>query len=182
MTRPIRINDSVLYTARYFEHIKLSVMAVDDLNLSDAVSYGYEGMTDASSPDISALSEASSKYRAIRYFKDGILLPLAVIEFGGSENFTLGATWITTDPTETYTHQLAASYLISMISGSYRFTSDNVIPYSVYMSAMYAPSLHSSRTVPDSRDLRLCHWPAGMFRRQPPGIISMIAVSFPASS
>ena len=147
VTRPIRINDSVLYTARYFEHIKLSIIAVDDLNLSDAVSYGYEGMTDAPSPDISALSEASSKYRAIRYFKDGILLPLAVIEFGGSENFTLGATWITTDPTETYTHQLAASYLISMISGSYRFTSDNVIPYSVYMSAMYGTGVFAS---PDS--------------------------------
>ena len=147
VTRPIRINDSVLYTARYFEHIKLSIIAVDDLNLSDAVSYGYEGMTDAPSPDISALLEASSKYRAIRYFKDGILLPLAVIEFGGSENFTLGATWITTDPTETYTHQLAASYLISMISGSYRFTSDNVIPYSVYMSAMYGTGVFAS---PDS--------------------------------
>ena len=147
VTRPIRINDSVLYTARYFENIKLSTIAVDDLNLSDAVSYGYEGMTDAPSPDITALSEASSKYRAIRYFKDGILLPLAVIEFGGSENFTLGATWITTDPTETYTHQLAASYLISMISGSYRFTSDNVIPYSVYMSAMYGTGVFAS---PDS--------------------------------
>ena len=147
VTRPIRINDSVLYTARYFEHLKLSTIAVDDLNLSDAVSYGYEGMTDAPSPDITALSESSSKYRAIRYFKDGILLPLAVIEFGGSESYALGATWITTDPTETYTHQLAASYLISMVAGSYRFTSDNVIPYSVYMSVMYGTGVFAS---PDS--------------------------------
>ena len=147
ITRPIRINDSVLYTARYFEHLRLSTITVDELNLSDSVSYVYESRAEALSPDIATLSEASSKYRAIRYFKDGIQLPLAVIEFGGSESYALGATWITTDPTETYTHQLAASYLISMVSGSYRFTSDNVIPYSVYMSAMYGTGVFAS---PDS--------------------------------
>ena len=147
VTRPIRLNDSVLYTARYFEHLKLSVIDIDALNMPEAVLYGYESRTEVHGPDTTALSGASSRYRAIRYFKDGMLLPLALIEFGDSEGVTLGATWITTDPTETYTHQLAASYLISMVAGSYRFTSDNIIPYSVYLSAMYGTGVFAS---PDS--------------------------------
>ena len=155
VTSPIRINDSVVFTARYFEHLELRTINVDDLDMQDPLVLGFESQKDAPKPDTLELYEASKKYRAIKYFKDGIFIPAALIEFGGSENMSLGATWVTTDPTETYTHQIAASYLISALLGSYRFTSNGVVPYSVHISALYGTGVFSGPDTLQAGDLLL---------------------------
>ena len=137
ITNPIRINDSVLFTARYFETLKLKAVTIDDLSLQDSSSYGFEDRTDAPAPDTTSLSEASKRYRAIKYFKDGILFPFAILSIGSQESMTLGATWLTTDPTETYSHQISAGYMVSQVVGSYTFSSTSLIPYSLHASAIY---------------------------------------------
>ena len=155
VTSPIRINDAVVFTARYFEHLELRTIEVGELDMQEPQVLGYESEKDAPKPDTLELYEASKKYRAIKYFKDGILIPAALIEFGGSESMSLGATWITTDPTETYTHQIAASYLISALLGSYRFTSNGVVPYSVYVSALYGTGIFAGPDTLQAGDLLL---------------------------
>ena len=100
------------------------------------------------SPDTGALSEASSRYRPIRYFKDGILLPYSAYTFGSAEGLSLGLTWMTQDPTETYTHQISAGTNFATVNASYQFSSSTVIPYSVYLSAIYGTGIADE--VPDS--------------------------------
>ncbi len=49
-------------------------------------------------------------------------------------------------------------------------------------SGVHGPSLHSSSTVPLSRERRECHCPAGMLMSVPPGTMSISAVRAPESS
>ena len=147
VTRPIRMTDFVLYVSRNFERLNLRTIEMADLDMKEAETYGFEDITEAPEPDTAALFEASKKYRAIKYFKDGIFLPFATFTFGSESRMNLGATWITTDPTETYAHQISASYLINTVLGSYTFTSNSRIHYSFHAIAMYGTGVFST---PDS--------------------------------
>lgn len=64
------------------------------------------------------------------------------------------------------------------------FSCSDLHPFKISSSPIgsYAPSFTSSNTVPDSRDSRLCHWPAGMLMMVPPGTMSMVSASRPSSS
>lgn len=150
---PIRINDDVVFVARYFEQIKLRTVAVADLNMHETSSLGFEGLKDAPKPDTLSLSEASKRYRAIKYFKDGILFPFGMVQFGASESIGLGLTWLTTDPTETFTHQIAAGYQVTSVMGSYTFTYSGSIPFSVYLSAIYGTGVFADPTTLQAGDL-----------------------------
>ena len=155
VSSPIRINDSVIFVARYFEQIKLRKTDMADMNLQEASSLGFESIKDAPKPDTLALSEASKRYRAIKYFKDGILFPVGMVEFGDSESIGLGLTWLTTDPTETFTHQIAAGYQVTSVMGSYTFTYSGIIPFSVYLSAIYGTGVLADPTTIQKGDLLL---------------------------
>ena len=137
---PIRINDLVLFHTRYFETISLSKMSVADLSLGEASTVGYSCLPEAPAPDTTSLVEASGRYRAIKYFKDGNLLPYASYTFGATQGMAIGLTWTTQDPTETYMHQIAAGTTLTTVLGSYTFTSSSFIPYSISLSALYGTS------------------------------------------
>ena len=155
VTRPIRIGDSVLFVSRYFERLNLRTIGLENLMMQDAETYGFEGKTEASNPDTTSLFEASKKYRAIKYFKDGIFLPVAMFTFGSESLMSLGATWITTDPTETYSHQISGGYLVNTVLGSYAFTSNGRIPYSLHTSAMYGTGVFAGPDTLQGGDLLL---------------------------
>ena len=155
VSSPIRINESVVFVARYFEQIKLRKTDIADMNLQKASSLGLESAKDAPKPDTLALSEASKRYRAIKYFKDGILFPFGMVQVGASESIGLGLTWLTTDPTETFTHQIAAGYQVTSVMGSYTFTYSGIIPFSVYLSAIYGTGVFADPTTIQKGDLIL---------------------------
>lgn len=145
---PLRVDDSVLFYSMYFEKRGLGTTAVSELSLKEASEVGFRTLSDAPSPDTDVLSEASSRYRTIRYFKDGILLPYSIYTFGSAEGLALGLTWITQDPTETYSQQISAGTTFATVNGSYQFSSTTTIPYSIYLSAVYGTGVADE--VPDS--------------------------------
>lgn len=138
---PLRSDGSVLFSSMYFERRVLSIANVSELSLKEAEERGFIGLSELQAPDTGALSGASSRYRAIRYFKDGILLPFATYTFGSTEGLALGLTWITQDPTETYMQQISAGTTLATVSGSYSFSSLTAIPYSINLSALYGTDL-----------------------------------------
>ena len=138
---PLRTGNTVLFSSRYFEKRGLSTLDVSQMSLKEARNVGFTELPDAPAPDTLALVEASSKYRTIKYIKDGILFPYATYTFGSIQGIALGATWLTRDPTETYTHQISAGTTFATVNASYEFVSQNVIPYSFYLSAIYGTSI-----------------------------------------
>ena len=148
VVNPLRTGESVLFYSMYFEKRGLSITDVSDLSLKEASEVGFTALSDAPAPETGALSEASSRYRPIRYFKDGILIPYSVYTFGSAEGLSLGLTWMTQDPTETYTQQISAGTTFATVNASYQLVSTTAIPYSFYLSAVYGTSIADE--VPDS--------------------------------
>ena len=153
VTGPVRIGDNVVFASTYFEKRKLGITDVDKLDIQEAVSLGFENVKDAPKPDTLTLSEASKRYRAIKYFKDGVLYPFGMVEFGSASSVSLGLTWLTSDPTETYTHQIAAGYAVTSVMGSYRFDYSGVIPFSVSMAAIYGTGVMADPSTIQKGDL-----------------------------
>ena len=138
---PLRSDDRVLFSSMYFEKRGLSIANVSDLSLKEADGRGFIGLSEVQAPDTDALLAASSRYRTIRYFKDGVLLPYATYTFGSAEGAALGLTWITQDPTETYMQQLSAGTTFATVSASYSLSSSTAIPYSINTSVLYGTNL-----------------------------------------
>lgn len=140
---PVRIDDKVVFSARFFEKGKLESSDIGTLGLSDAVEVGTSALFSTQRPDTSALSAVSTGYRPGRYFMDGVLIPLAAASFGDDYGLAgLGATWITTDPTETFSYSISAGFGSGNVIGSYTFAYDNdVVPFSVSVDAAYGTGL-----------------------------------------
>ena len=137
----IRFGDEVVFVYTGFEGRKLSSLAYDKLAFADPVSLELESAPVTRNVDTEALLAASSRYHAIKYFKDGVLVPLALIESASLNTFAFGATWITSDPTETYTEMLAAGVASGNVFGSLNFSSTTFIPYSIFAAAAVGTGL-----------------------------------------
>ncbi len=154
---PVRIGNEVVFSARFFEKGNLESADIGSLGLSDAVEVGTSSLFSTQRPDTSALSAASTGYRPGRYFLDGVLIPVAVASFGDDSGLLgLGGTWITTDPTETFSHSISAGFGSGNIIGSYSFACDNdVVPFSVSVNAAYGTGLFKSEHALPARHVRL---------------------------
>ena len=138
MVGNIRLGSTIVFPVQYFERSDLRSISVEALEFGDSVKLGFEETSVAQNPDISSLSVASKKYHAIKYFADGILLPFASVSMGTESDIGLGATWITEDPSETYTHMISLGYSFGNVLASYLFSSTNlIIPYSVQLDAKF---------------------------------------------
>lgn len=138
MNKNVRTGDTVLFPAQYYERSSLRTISASSLVFADPVALGLEEHTVPQGVDTSALSAASSDYHAIRYFFDGILLPVSSASVGNTAVAGLGFTWMTRDPTETHSHTLSAGYLAGNLMGSYTFSSSNFpVSYSVSLNAIY---------------------------------------------
>ena len=134
----VRTGDTILFPAQYYENAVLRTTGLSSLSFAEPVALGLTDHTVPCGPDTAALSVASSDYHAIKYFFDGILLPVASVTVGNSTSAGFGFTWTTTDPTETYTHVLSSGYQAGDVFGSYSFSSTNLpVSYSVSMNTVY---------------------------------------------
>ena len=134
----VRTGDTILFPAQYYENAVLRTTGLSSLSFAEPVALGLTDHTVPCGPDTAALSAASSDYHAIKYFFDGILLPVASVTVGNSTSAGFGFTWTTTDPTETYTHVLSSGYQAGDVFGSYSFSSTNLpVSYSVSMNTVY---------------------------------------------
>lgn len=161
MNGSLRIGDEVLFSAQYYERDDMRTVRVSDLVFSESGKPGFSAHEGSGRPDTAALAAGSKDYRAVRYFFDGLLLPYATVTFGDDTLFkddgllAFGATWMTTDPTETHTHQLSAGYGFGNIIGSYTFVSSNfAVPYSVNLNVAYGTAAPSSELSLDKGELR----------------------------
>ncbi len=156
MQGSVLCNDEVLFFSRFYEVVKLGRIDVSELGLCDSLNIGIKEMITTQIPDTSALSAASVKYRDIRYFKDGLLLPAATIDLGNDVDGGLGLSWMTTDPTETHSHLLSAGYGYGNVLGSYKFSSSNFfLPYTVSVNGAYGTGLYNSEKALPEGDVRL---------------------------
>ena len=147
MNRNIRIGDTILFPVQYYERSDLRTVNVSSLYFAEPVELGMYDHTVPLRPDTDALSAASSDYHAIRYFFDGILLPVAAVSIGDTTFAGLGVMWTTQDPTETYSHSISAGYLAGNLMGSYSFTSTNLpVSYSVTLNTVYGTGWGMMRT------------------------------------
>ena len=145
MVGNIRLGDTIVFPVQYFERSDLRTIETESLEFNDCVNLGFEEPSVARNPDTSSLFAASGKYHAIKYFADGILLPFASVSMGSESDIGLGATWITEDPTETYTHMISLGYSFGNVLASYLFSSSNlIIPYTVQFDAKFGTGADTS--------------------------------------
>ncbi len=136
---PVRVDDKVFFSAHMFEKDKLKVLDAESLLLSDPVSVSVIPMMDAQKPSGKNLAAASEKYRPLKYFTDGTLIPIAPSSFviGGESLIGLGLTWITIDPTLSFLHTATAGYGFGNVIGSYSFMYNGDTSVSVSLGAVY---------------------------------------------
>ena len=147
MTKSVRNGDTILFPVQYYERSDLRTVSASSLYFTEPVELGLSEHTVPHGPDTSALSAASSKYHAIRYYFDGILMPFASVSIGSTSFAGLGLTWTTQDPTETYTHTASAGYLAGNLMGSYSFTSSNLpVTYSITLNTVYGTGWAKTRS------------------------------------
>ena len=147
MGRSVRTGDTILFPVQYYERSDLRTVNVSSLYFAEPVELGLYDHTVPQGPDTTALSEASSKYHAIKYFFDGILIPAAAVSIGNTSFAGMGVMWMTQDPTETYSHTISAGYLAGNIMGSYSFTSTNLpVTYSITLNTVYGTGWGTTRT------------------------------------
>lgn len=139
----IRVGDSVVFVYMGFEGRTLSRLAYDKLAFADPVSLGSESAPVTRNVDTEALLAASGRYHAIRYFKDGVLIPLALIDSASLNTLAFGATWVSSDPTETYTNMIAAGVASGNVFGSWNFSSTSFLPYSLFAASAVGTGLVS---------------------------------------
>ena len=141
----LRLGDVLVFPVQYYERSDLRTIKVSELRFGDYVILSEKEQSYAWKPDNAALSAASKPYHTIKYFKDGILLPYASVDFGMRSTVGLGATWMTQDPTETYTHVISAGYAAGDVIASYLFSSTNLaVPYSIMIDAEYGTGVSDS--------------------------------------
>ena len=134
----LRLDDNLVFPVQYFERSDIRTVSVSALDFGEPVLLAEKEHSDVWKPNKAALSAASKTYHTIKYFFDGILLPFASVDFGSRSNAGFGVTWITTDPTETYSHNISAGYASGDILASYTFSSSNLpVPYSIQLNAEY---------------------------------------------
>ena len=147
MNKNVRTGDAILFPAQYYERSRLRTISASSLSFAEPAALGLYDNTVPQGPDTSSLSAASSDYRAIKYFFDGVLLPVASVSVGNTSAAGFGFTWLTQDPTETHAHTLNAGYLAGNLMGSYSFTSTNFpVAYSVSLGAIYGTGWGTLRT------------------------------------
>ena len=128
---PVRINDTVVFSARNFSGQSLRRIDVSELEFEEPIIVKATEFFKSDSPDTEKLELASKDYKAYKFFFDGVLIPYGSVKFGDVSSSLFGLTWITADPTETYTHQISAGYLNGIFGTSYSFKSTNLFPYSI---------------------------------------------------
>ena len=133
----VRSGGRIVFFSSLYQGMVLAEMDVQSLRLKDVGNLGLSRQMMAQKPDTVAISEVSRPYHAIKYFLDGVLFPIAFVNVGSASSLGFGLTWLTTDPTETFTHQIAAGYSSGDLIGSYQFTFDGRIPFSAFVSAGY---------------------------------------------
>ena len=146
----IRTGDRILFTAQYYESARIRTIGVSDLEFAEPVRLGLSDHDAPEGPDTLVLSTVSTDYQAIRYFFDGLLLPYFNFVIEGdpaspeSVSYVFGPIWLTSDPTETHTHQLSVLYMSDNVGTSYIFKSSNfAVPYSVSLSAVFGLGLQN---------------------------------------
>ncbi len=143
---PLRLGDEVLFMARFFEHQGLRRIAVSELGLSEPRRLGLSDAATPDGPSTDNLIRASRKYRPINYLGDGVLIPFASAEFGIVTMVAFGLNWRSTDPTETFTHNISAGYGFGNMLASYTFTPNTLIPYSVFASVSYGTGMSNGES------------------------------------
>ena len=128
---PVRINDTVVFSSRFFSGQSLRRIERKALDFEEPMPVQKTEFFNSDTPDTEKLKQASKDYKARKFFFDGVLMPFGSVTFGDVSSSLLGLTWITTDPTETYTHQISAGYVTDTVGASYSFSSTNIFPYSV---------------------------------------------------
>ena len=129
---PLRIGDTIIFSARNYQTLSLRKIETTELKFDDPLTAKATEFFKTEDHDTKNLIESSRNYKAIKYFFDGVLLPVASITLGDDVEAGYGITWVTADPTETYTHSITAGYSPEgYILGSYSFSSTNFFPYSV---------------------------------------------------
>ncbi len=116
MRECIRLGDEVVFTSYFYQERNLSTIEVEaianDLIQSE---YRFSKYDESMAPgvDMTSLSEASKKYCSLKFFKDGIFIPVMDVTFGenGETAYGLGLNWLTMDPTETFQHSISAGYI-----------------------------------------------------------------------
>lgn len=136
---PVRADDKVFFSAHMFEKDKMKVLDEKSLLVSDSVPVNPVPMTETQRPSAAALAKASGNYRPLRYFTDGTLIPFAPSGFvvNGEQLLGLGLTWVTVDPTQSFSHVLTAGYGFGNVLGSYSFTFNSDTPVSVSFGLAY---------------------------------------------
>ena len=136
---PIRVDDKVFFSAHMFEKDKLKVIDAESLLLSEPVSVPVIPMVDAPKPSVKNLADASEKYRPLKYFTDGTLIPIALSSFviNGESLIGFGLTWVTIDPTLSFLHTVSAGYGFGNVIGSYSFLFNGDTSVSVSLGAAY---------------------------------------------
>ena len=123
MNSPVRIGNKIYFVSRYYEQIKLRTIDISSLSFENDRYIGFESMIDILGPNYVDLDNLYVKYRPMKYFGDGILIPGLALPSGYSNIFLfgVGATWMTMDPTETYLHSIAVGYDTWDIFANYGF-------------------------------------------------------------
>lgn len=141
MEKCIRKGDDVVFVYTGFDGMTLSSLAYDRLSFGEPVSLALESAPMPQDIDTEALFAASKGYHGIKYFKDGVLIPLALIDSASLNTVAFGATWITSEPTETYTNMIAAGYASGNVFGSWNFSSTSFVPYTLFAAAAVGTGL-----------------------------------------
>ncbi len=136
---PVRVDDKIYFSAHLFEKDKMKVIDEKRLLISDSEPVLTKAMIQTQRPSASALAKASEKYRPLKYFTDGTLIPFATSGFaiGGEQLLGLGMTYVTLDPTESFSNVVSAGYGFGNVMGSYTFTFNGDTSVSVSFDIAY---------------------------------------------
>lgn len=161
---PVRVDDKIYFSAHLFEEDKMKGIDEKSLLISDSEPALTKAMIQTQRPSASALAKASEKYRPLKYFTDGTLIPFATSGFaiGGEQLLGLGMTYVTLDPTESFSNVVSAGYGFGNVIGSYTFTFNGDTPVSVALNMAYGTGKGDS-TITLPKGLMLLGAAAGVY-------------------
>jgi len=140
---PVRMNNAIIFSARNYSEQSLRRIDISELDFEEPVTVQKTEFFNSDTPDAENLKQASKDYKAIKFFFDGVLLPYGSVTIGDASSVLAGLTWITTDPTGTYTHQISVGYSEGILGASYSFKSTKLFTHSI--SINYAGTVQNDQ-------------------------------------